>query len=1123
MTLAHLVLRNLSFYRRTHVGVAAGVAVATAVLVGALVVGDCVRYSLRSIALARLGGVELAMPTGDRMFRSSLADELSANLGCPVVPVLQLSGIAISPDGQSRANRVQVLGVDHRFWSLGTASAGSITAAVDSDGVVLNDHLAERLGVRVGDSVLLRIGKPSLLPLDAPLSSAEETTAALRLTVRHIASPTEFGRFSLRADQFLPRSAFVSLRTLQEKTEFADRANLLLVGRSASTPVNIQQAQRALQATWQPADADLELRDLPQPGAAIELRTGRVFIDPTIATALQNAIPDDTQILVYFVNELRISNRATPYSLVAAIEPSPGTAQTQPDALSAGLAGLGDDEMLINTWLQEDLAAKVGDVIAVRFFVMSEGRTLTEQTHDFRVRGVIPIAGAAADRELMPKYPGFSQAENCRDWKPGIPIDLDRIRDKDEHYWDQYRGTPKAFVNLKTAQRIWGNRFGNLTAIRYPANSPAAAAEIRQRVETAFKHGLDPASVGLSFQPVREQALAAGGQGLDFGQLFVGLSFFLIVAALLLTGLLFALSVEQRAEEIGTLLALGFRPAGVRRLLLLEGGVLVLLGGCVGVVVGTVYTRAILYGLATIWRSAAGITSLQYHAEPATLAIGLSASVLVALATLWLSVRRYARQPATWLLAGSGAPLQGAASLPQRTIGWAVSIAAVAGAVVILLANGARRDASAAGAFFAIGGLLLIGGLGFTHALLSATGYSGRPERLSLMGLGLRSTTRRRSRSLATVAMLACGTFLVVAIGANRHGPESSAHRRSSGTGGFALFGESTLPIPYDLNTAAGRDAYGLSAQELAGVAVVALRVRDGDDASCLNPQRAQVPRLLGVKPEALQSRAAFTFVKAVDDLTGADAWQLLKHDPAAPSDMVPAIGDEATVTWGLHKKVGDTIPFLDEHGWTFSIRIVGIIANSVLQGSLLIAEDSFITRFPSESGYRMFLIDAPADRAPAVSQALGRALQDRGLDLTPTQQRLAAFNVVENTYLSIFQLLGGLGLLLGCGGLGMVVMRNVLERRSELAIMRAVGFSRRALRWFVLSEHWLLLLLGLACGTIAGLAAVLPALRSPGAEVPAGSIALTLLAVAASGAIWAWIATVLALRGRLLSALWNE
>ena len=243
----------------------------------------------------------------------------------------------------------------------------------------------------------------------------------------------------------------------------------------------------------------------------------------------------------------------------------------------------------------------------------------------------------------------------------------------------------------------------------------------------------------------------------------------------------------------------------------------------------------------------------------------------------------------------------------------------------------------------------------------------------------------------------------------------------------------------------------------------------------------------------------------------------------AAHQETVPAIGDEASIVWAMGKKVGDTLDYTDERGRTFKVRIVGAVANSILQGNLVIAEDEFIARFPSESGHRMFLIDAPSKKVNEISKSLSRALRDTGLELAPTTQRLAAFNAVQNTYLSTFQVLGGLGLLLGSVGLGVVVMRNVLERRSELALLVAVGFRWRALKWLVLSEHGALLLIGLAVGIVAAGVAVLPALLSPGADVPYASLALTLAAVLISGALWTWLATALALRGRLLDALRNE
>jgi putative ABC transport system permease protein len=213
----------------------------------------------------------------------------------------------------------------------------------------------------------------------------------------------------------------------------------------------------------------------------------------------------------------------------------------------------------------------------------------------------------------------------------------------------------------------------------------------------------------------------------------------------------------------------------------------------------------------------------------------------------------------------------------------------------------------------------------------------------------------------------------------------------------------------------------------------------------------------------------------------------------------------------------------VDERGHPFKLRLAGALANSVLQGNLIVDEAEFVKRFPGESGYRTFLIDAPPDAVTNVSALLVRALQNAGLELVPTAQRLNAYNAVQNTYLSTFQVLGGLGLLLGSAGLGIVVLRNVQERRGELALLLAVGFRRRALSRLVLSEHATLLGLGLGVGLAAAAIAVLPALLSPAAQLPYASLALTLAAVLLNGLLWTWLATRFALRGKLLDALRNE
>jgi ABC-type antimicrobial peptide transport system permease subunit len=149
--------------------------------------------------------------------------------------------------------------------------------------------------------------------------------------------------------------------------------------------------------------------------------------------------------------------------------------------------------------------------------------------------------------------------------------------------------------------------------------------------------------------------------------------------------------------------------------------------------------------------------------------------------------------------------------------------------------------------------------------------------------------------------------------------------------------------------------------------------------------------------------------------------------------------------------------------------------------------------------------------------------MQDVGLELTPAPLRLAQFNAVQNTYLGTFQVLGGLGLLLGSVGLGIVVLRNVLERRGELALLVAVGFRRQLVQQLLLLENGALLAAGLGVGVIAAAVAVLPAVLAPGTQLPMISLATTLVAILLNGLLWTWLATRFAVRGDLLRALRNE
>jgi putative ABC transport system permease protein len=1138
-----LLRRSLGHYWRTHLGVILGTALAALVLTGALLVGDSVKATLRKQAEARVGQIGEVFVTGERFVRWAKDPKERGVVAGTIRPkpaaagVLLLQGTAVRPDQSARANQVQVLGVEDAFWKL---SPSGKPVALSSGQVAMNTRLAGQLDLKVGEDLLLRLEKPSAFSKDAPLSGEESGVISFRATVAQIVGEDDFGRFALTSGQIPPASIFLPLGDLQAKVGLIEKVNLVVQGGTyvidpptipETTPLGIEvvtgeQFQVARVGSMLHA-AELEIRDLPS-NLGVEMRTPRVFLEPSIVEAVRKnestpavepsgAAPllHGMDALTYFVNELRAGDgsdpqaKATPYSMVTAL-----------DAPASGFvpAELADDEITITRWLADDLGVDVGAKITIKYFVMGDRRQLIEKARTFTVLGpILEMNEPQLNTSWMPEFPNVPDKDGFSNWKPGFPFESTRIRKKDEDYWSQYRGTPKAFVNLRIGQEMWGNRWGNLTSVRYPAGTK------REQVERVGAF-LDSAVLGFRIVPLREQALAATNAPVDFGQLFAGFSFFLILAAAVLTGLLFTFSIEQRASEAGVLLAVGWTAKKVRRLFLREGLILALIGAVAGVFLAIAYTHLVLRALSGVWGGATGGTQFIFGAQPLTYPIGIASGVVVALLAMFLASRRLFKREAAELLAGIATDqqenepphsnkggdkvvaTQGAEAKLWNWTGRAIELLAVIGGACLLLVQPKNPIL-----FFGGGFLLLLGGLSFSYRQLRKIGRASS-DLPSSGALALRNTSRRRGRSLATIGILASGVFMVVAVDSFRKGPLDDPTRRESGTGGFSLYGESSSPIYEDLNSAQGREEYSLDDELMKDVRFVQLRVREGDDASCLNLNRAVQPRMVGVRFAEITGRFA---------AEGKADWRAISASTAG--DAMPALVDANTLQWAMQKKIGDSLEYEDERGQPLSVRIAATFPASMLQGLVIVDEAAFIRRFPNNAGYNMFLIDCPPAKSEAVRDHLSKQLGDRGLEVVSSATRLAEFNAVENTYLSIFQVLGGLGLLLGSAGLGIVVARNVLERRREFGLLEAVGFTPRQLRALVFAEHRWLIIFALGIGAISALVAVWPNLAGKAGGFPWQQSSLLLGGMALLGAFWTWLATRVSLRGSLLGALRDE
>ena len=313
MNTRRLILRSLAHYRWTSAGVMLSAALGTAVLTGALLVGDCVRYGLTHRVALRLGRAQTALVGGDRFFRQQLADELAQWLVTDAAPAIVLPAVAINPDTDRRVNSVQLVGVDDRFFRLGPTKKNP--PQFDADSAILNEPLARRLEIKPGGEIVLRVAKPGLLPRDVAMAGPDESSIAFRPTVSAIASAEDFGDFNLFANQAAPLNVFVPLSMIADKIGQPGKANLLL----CTVPNRDGSVEAALGPSIRIEDLGLELRTLAN--GQIELRSPRVFLEPPIVAAALAAGKDASPALTYFVNDLRIADRSTPYSMVTAVSP----------------------------------------------------------------------------------------------------------------------------------------------------------------------------------------------------------------------------------------------------------------------------------------------------------------------------------------------------------------------------------------------------------------------------------------------------------------------------------------------------------------------------------------------------------------------------------------------------------------------------------------------------------------------------------------------------------------------------------------------------------------------------------------------------------------------------------
>ncbi len=1057
-----LALRSVKHYRKQVFYQFLIVLLLCAIITGSLMTGKSVRTSLKRTALEKIGNTGIFISSGLRYFDKNLVEELHNQTGLETTGLLELKGSSQGLRSQRSVNNASIYVVDNDFFSFHNIDSLKINPGE----VIVNRKLATALDVEEGDDIIIRFSNISDIPADAPFAPSKDEITSIVLKTGRIADEETMGNFSLSISQVPSANIFLNLEDLEKLAGKKYKVNRLLV---ADGNAGVDEVKSALEKAIQLSDIGLRLRQVKTTGQP-EIISDRVFIDEELLNRIKEKIPSASPVITYLANRIENGNNLNPYSFVSGLDsgiyPESSSGQT----------------IFINKWLSDDIGAVEGDSITMTWYSPDSLNNLIEKNGRFRVVGVTGATGIWADSMLMPDFPGISASVSCSAWDAGIPIKTNLIRGKDEDYWDRFKGTPKAFVSYETAKVLWGNNYGPATAVRFPVSM--SLSEINEELSGS----IDPEIAGFTVNDISNESIEAAENSVDFGTLFLSLGFFLILASFVLLSFAVSFYFDLKKNEIRTLYSLGFRNRIINRLLLFETTATALVACFAGSLAGYLVNVILITALNSIWSGAVQTNTLVPAFDLVTIITGFSVTLLLSVIFMFVKSRNYLRN-----LRAGGTKHYSAPSAARNLI--ILSIAGIASMVffVLSLLSGEMISLS-----FISGSMLLVTFILFWRQFW----LTGRKRKSNLSGLYY---SFYPSYAVTPVLFIAAGIFAVFITAVNRKNFETEVNDNSSGTGGYLLWMETSLPLMDDLNSSRGRLNAGLDEDSLADLTFVQLKRSAGNDASCLNLNHILAPPLLGVDPATFIAGKSFSFAKTIDKRSSGSSWSFLEADLS--HDVIYGIADQTVLDWGLKIGVGDTLVLRTENGQPLKIIIAAGLQSSVFQGYVLISKQNFTKYYPSVSGNSVFLADGDPAKLGLYRNVLNERLTGSGTNIENTSDRLAAFYEITNTYLSVFGVFGGLGMITGIAGLGFVLLRNYNRRKREFALMLATGFPSSRVKKMVFSEQMLILFAGIISGIIPAIVATLPSLRT-NHEIPWLYLTIIVLVIFLTGAIAVFFST---------------
>jgi len=1119
--------------------------VGTAVIMSSLGVGDALKGLIVDRADRNLNGVDVFVISADFVNASHVdslrVDPIVTGLCDDIEPALMLPIVLHNNISGRTTSRAMLYGfsptisskIGQFHWNDGSSDRTGVP--LEDGKIVLNTKAAKELDAYRHQDIYIGLDSPALRK---ETMFTEPGVDHVNMTISQIVDDDGLGRLQFNVQDVQP-AVYMTLKTLRDVLKVGNKMNVILVALKDGTDGDRakDRIDASLASSLKASDMHLKVTAFPEGRgvpAHVRVTSDRVFFEksqiynPDIFTWIPQD-QDHSYLSTYFVDALRLRHQngtedRLSYSTVTGFNPwldSKYGLFTQ-NGTGAHIKGeLKVDEIGLTNWTAKELGAHVGDIITVNWSIMDDHLDLIPHSSNFTVAWIIDMVGKANDTGIMPDFPGIGGIESCFKWDPPFPMDLSLIQPKDEAYWKQFRGIPKAYIWLGDAEAMWGNDQGNLTMVKM---NRTVNGETSWLDEIA-----DPAIVGMSIIPIRDQLVSSASAMDIFLQMFLAFGTITIAAAILFVASTFRMMIDGRRSELGMLLSIGISRNRIMKDLLAEGMVYATIAGLIGLTIGWIMTGALVLGLDTVWSSVVGGQQviaqafIPMHIGPGSVALSLGVGFLLSLILL-IILARSASRTSVMEARGHEGPTDIKGHRRHASVGTIILIIGADIMFILFLVLGIPKDAqvwrslsdyclivllwgvtigiheeksdpdliryfipfplgavlfSIVHAYFSfqqpfvsVLALFVIDGLFITISLfgflvtlfaLIPKASKGTPNVVAFSFM-----KKNMTRTAMTIGVFALIIFSIVSLSVIISVQNSAlGNAAKEQGGGFDIMAEATRPIGPDLNDQAARQKIGVELTQPVELFMVRTVGTSGAVCSNMNPQYP--PRLIGANDRFIQS-SDFPVASSLSGKGTKETWAALD---TKVDGRIPIMVDENTLIIYLgyaayEGALGHVFSVSAENG-PVELVVAGILSPSVIAGNFVMHEDWLKQLYPTGSGYRV--VFAKTAQPATVIGELENGLANYGLDARNVKDIVRETTSAEQGYMNLFQAYLGAGLVLGVVALAVTEARQVTERRRDIAMLRAIGLSRSSIGRVFYIEAAIVGIMSLAIGLIAGLA----------------------------------------------------